>query len=105
MMKKLLTLLLALLVGAQVMPAFAQDGDSVVDMLAADGQGRFTTLVAALEAAGLAETLSADGDYTIFAPTNDAFDAAAAELGTTVTALMGNIDLLTQMLTYHVVAD
>lgn len=86
------------------MPLAAQSQNSLVDNLAADSTGQFTSLVAALEAAGLAETLSADGDYTLFAPTNDALDAAVEALGTTLPALLGDTELLTQILTYHVVA-
>ena len=48
------------------------------------GDSRFTTLVAALKAAGLVDALSGDGPFTVFAPTNDAFDA----LGDTVTDLL-----------------
>lgn len=104
-MKKLsLLMLLALLVGAFALPAAAQT-DNLVDALAADSEGQFTTLVAALEAAGLADTLSADGNYTLFAPTNAAFDGAVEQLGTSLEALMGDTDLLTQILTYHVVGD
>ena len=46
---------------------------SIVDIAVEDG--RFTTLVAAVEAAGLAETLSGEGEFTVFAPTDDAFAA------------------------------
>ena len=104
-MKKSVLMLLLLMLGLLAAPAMALDGDSLVDDLAGDSQGQFTTLVAALEAAGLAETLSAEGDYTVFAPTNDAFDAALEALGVSLDALLGDTDLLTQILTYHVVAD
>jgi uncharacterized surface protein with fasciclin (FAS1) repeats len=66
------------------------------------GNPEFSTLLAAVEAAGLAETLSGDGPYTVFAPT----DAAFAELpaGTLDTLLQpANQDQLTAILTYHVV--
>lgn len=104
-MKKSMLMLLAVLLGLLVVPVTAQDSNTLVDRLAADGSGQFTTLVSALEAAGLAETLSADGDYTLFAPTNDAFDAALGPLGLSLDELLGNTGLLTQILTYHVVAD
>lgn len=62
----------------------------------------FSTLVAAVEAAGLAETLSEPGPYTVFAPTNEAFEDLPAGL---VAALLlpENKEVLTQVLTYHVV--
>ena len=61
-----------------------------------------TTLVAAVQAAGLVETLQGEGPFTVFAPTNDAF--AALPAGTVDTLLMPeNKDMLTQVLTCHVV--
>lgn len=62
-----------------------------------------TTLVAAVKAAGLVETLSSKGPFTVFAPTNAAFDKLPA--GTVQTLLMPeNKDMLTKVLKYHVVA-
>ena len=62
-----------------------------------------TTLVAAVKAAGLVETLSGPGPFTVFAPTNAAFDKLPA--GTVDTLLKPeNKDQLTKILTYHVVA-
>lgn len=63
--------------------------------------GTFTTLAAALEAAGLVETLMGDGPFTVFAPTDDAF--AKLPEGT-VEALLADTEALTRILTYHVVA-
>jgi len=61
-----------------------------------------TTLVAAVEAAGLVETLQGEGPFTVFAPTNAAFDALPE--GTVETLLLPeNVDQLTQILTCHVV--
>ncbi len=61
-----------------------------------------TTLVAAVKAAGLVDTLAGDGPFTVFAPTNDAF--AALPAGTVDTLLKPeNKDKLTAILTYHVV--
>jgi uncharacterized surface protein with fasciclin (FAS1) repeats len=61
-----------------------------------------TTLVAAVQAAGLVETLQGAGPFTVFAPTNDAF--AALPEGTVDTLLMPeNKEMLTQILTCHVV--
>ena len=62
-----------------------------------------TTLVAAVKAAGLVETLSGPGPFTVFAPTNDAF--AKLPAGTVDTLVMPeNKAALTKILTYHVVA-
>jgi len=62
-----------------------------------------TTLVAAVKAAGLVETLEGDGPFTVFAPTNEAFDKLPA--GTVPTLLKPeNKAMLTKVLTYHVVA-
>lgn len=63
----------------------------------------FSTLVAAVTAAGLVETLSGEGPFTVFAPTNDAF--AKLPAGTVETLLLPESkDALTGILTYHVVA-
>jgi len=62
-----------------------------------------TTLVAAVQAAGLVETLSGAGPFTVFAPTNDAF--AKLPAGTVETLVMPeNKETLTKILTCHVVA-
>ncbi|EYD77635.1 hypothetical protein Rumeso_00801 [Rubellimicrobium mesophilum DSM 19309] len=62
-----------------------------------------TTLVAAVQAAGLVETLQGEGPFTVFAPTNEAF--AALPEGTVDTLLKPeNKEMLTQVLTCHVVA-
>ena len=63
--------------------------------------GNFTTLVAAVQAAGLEETLRGPGPFTLFAPTDDAFDALPD--GTVDFLLMPeNKDTLVDILTYHV---
>jgi uncharacterized surface protein with fasciclin (FAS1) repeats len=62
--------------------------------------GTFTTLVAAVKAADLADTLSGDGPFTVFAPTDDAF--AKLPEGT-VESLLANPDQLREILLYHVV--
>ncbi|MYG57655.1 MAG: fasciclin domain-containing protein, partial [Acidimicrobiia bacterium] len=66
------------------------------------GSGAFPTLVAAVQAAGLVETLSGPGPFTVFAPTEEAFAAALAALGMTAEELLGDTELLTAVLTYHV---
>ena len=62
--------------------------------------GSFTTLVAAVEAAGLVETLKGEGPFTVFAPTDEAF--AALPEGT-VDSLLADPEALAAILTYHVV--
>ena len=64
----------------------------------------FSILVEAVVAAGLASTLQREGPYTVFAPTNAAFAGLLAELNVTKDALLADTDLLTKVLTYHVVA-
>lgn len=67
------------------------------------GAGSFGTLVAAVEAAGLVETLKGEGPFTVFAPTDEAF--AALPAGTVDDLLKPeNKDKLVAVLTYHVVA-
>jgi uncharacterized surface protein with fasciclin (FAS1) repeats len=63
--------------------------------------GSFTTLVAAVKAAGLVETLSGPGPFTVFAPTDAAFAKLPAG---TVEALLADKEKLTSILTYHVVS-
>jgi branched-chain amino acid transport system substrate-binding protein len=74
---------------------------SIVDIAA--GNEAFSTLVAAVTAAGLGETLAGEGPFTVFAPTNDAFTAALTELGMEAADVLANTELLTGILTYHVV--
>ena len=81
----------------------AEEGPgTIVDV--AVGAGSFETLVAAVQAAGLVETLSGDGPFTVFAPTDEAFAAALDALGLTAEELLGDTETLTAILTYHVVA-
>ena len=61
-----------------------------------------STLEAAIRAAGLVETLRGAGPFTLFAPTNKAFEALFKELNLTAEQLLANKPLLTQVLTYHV---
>ena len=76
-------------------PAMADIVDTAV------GAGSFTTLVAAVEAAGLVDALKAEGPFTVFAPTDDAF--AAIDPATIEALLADPSGDLTQILTYHVV--
>ena len=68
----------------------------------AAGADDFTTLVAAVEAAGLVDTLSGPGPFTVFAPTDEAFAAALDALGITAEELLADTETLTSILTYHV---
>ena len=74
---------------------------TIVDVAAGDES--FSTLVAAVTAAGLVETLSGTGPFTVFAPTNDAFAALPAGVLDAL-LLPENKAVLTQILTYHVVS-
>lgn len=79
--------------------AMDQEASTIVEVAA--GDETFSTLVQAIEAAGLAETLSAEGAYTVFAPTNAAFEALPE--GTLDQLLQpDNQETLAQILTYHV---
>jgi uncharacterized surface protein with fasciclin (FAS1) repeats len=69
----------------------------------AQGAGTFETLVAAVTAADLVETLSGEGPFTVFAPTDDAF-AALPEGLLDALLLPENKGVLTEILTYHVVS-
>jgi uncharacterized surface protein with fasciclin (FAS1) repeats len=81
--------------------AVSAQSKSIVDI--AVGSPDHTTLVAAVKAAGLVETLSGNGPFTVFAPVNGAFDKLPA--GTVGTLLKPeNKTLLSKILTYHVVA-
>ena len=92
-MKKTL-IALALTVGA-TFTAMAQD---IVDT--AVKAGNFKTLVAAVQAAGLVDTLKGPGPFTVFAPTDEAF---AKIPKTTLDGLLADKAALTKVLTYHVV--
>lgn len=93
-----------------IAPAFAlehhkkgemKEAGTIVDVAAANDA--FTTLVAAVKAADLVETLSGEGPFTVFAPTNEAFDKLPD--GTVQTLLEPeNKQALQMVLTYHVVA-
>jgi uncharacterized surface protein with fasciclin (FAS1) repeats len=80
----------------------AEDGSgTIVDVAVANGS--FETLVAAVQAAGLVDTLSGEGPFTVFAPTDEAF-AALPEGLVDALLLPENIEVLKTILTYHVVS-
>ncbi|MEO0703114.1 MAG: fasciclin domain-containing protein [Pseudomonadota bacterium] len=102
-MKRRSVLKATAIVGLAVLAACApamDDGDDIVDIAASNED--FSTLVAAVTAAGLVETLKGDGPFTVFAPTNAAF--AKLPAGTVESLLEpANRDQLVSILTYHVV--
>jgi uncharacterized surface protein with fasciclin (FAS1) repeats len=107
---KLTAIALAAIVSAAALPAMAQVMVGGAPMYAskdiidnAVNSKDHTTLVAAVKAAGLVQTLKGPGPFTVFAPTNEAF--AALPAGTVDTLLKPeNKPALTKVLTYHVVA-
>jgi len=78
-------------------------GEATDIVAIASGNEDFSTLVAAVAAAGLVETLQGEGPFTVFAPTNEAFAALPAGLVDKL-LLPENKDLLVKILTYHVVS-
>ena len=100
-MKRMKAVLLLLATSFFVNSAMAQSKKDVVDVAA--GSKDHTTLVAAVKAAKLVETLKGAGPFTVFAPTNAAFDKLPK--GTVETLLKTeNIKTLSGILTYHVVS-
>lgn len=98
-MKKLIVSLFGLIALSSV--SFAQEKKDIVDTAVAAGS--FKTLVAAVKAAGLVDTLKGKGPFTVFAPTDEAF--AKLPAGTVEELLKPeNKAKLTDILTYHVVA-
>lgn len=78
--------------------------DTVLDVAA--GNEDFSTLAAAVEAAGLQDALAdPDATLTVFAPTNQAFEAALDALGLTAEELFADTETLTSILTYHVLGE
>ncbi len=102
------------LIAALTLSACSSDSEETMDTAAEEttvgtivdvavGAGNFTTLVAAVTAADLVETLSGEGPFTVFAPTDEAF-AALPEGVLDALLLPENKALLAQILTYHVVS-
>ena len=100
--KLLPVVLIVALLAVGVTSAFAaparQGENTIVDIAVSDG--RFTSLVAALQQAELVDTLNGEGPFTVFAPTDDAFAALPAG---TLDSLFADIPALQSVLTYHVV--
>ncbi|MGL4738513.1 MAG: fasciclin domain-containing protein [Cellulosilyticaceae bacterium] len=100
-MKKKISLLLATMMLFAVMQVgvWAKPNKNIVEIATSDPQ--FSTLVTALQAAGLVDTLQGEGPFTVFAPTNEAF--AKLPAGTLNTLLKPeNKQMLVDILTYHV---
>ncbi|GAB4370744.1 MAG: fasciclin domain-containing protein [Acidobacteriota bacterium] len=100
-MKRSLLILAALgtlLAAPVVAGGYGQSRKDIVDT--AISAGSFDTLVAAVKAAGLVETLRSEGPFTVFAPTDEAFARIPADK---LQALLADKDALTRVLTYHVV--
>ncbi|KAA3641946.1 MAG: fasciclin domain-containing protein [Armatimonadetes bacterium] len=76
---------------------------SVLDLAIEAGQ--FSTLIAAIDAAGLADTLEGEGPFTVLAPTDAAFAEAFEALGIEASDLLADTDTLTAILTYHVIGQ
>ena len=94
------TMLAAIAIVPLTLGAVGAKAADIVDT--AVSAGKFETLVAAVKAAGLVDTLKGDGPFTVFAPTDEAFDKLPA--GTVENLLKPeNKDTLVAVLTYHVV--
>jgi uncharacterized surface protein with fasciclin (FAS1) repeats len=97
-----LMLIGAVAFGWAAIPAGAVKGGAKMDVVdTAVAAGNFKTLAAALQAAGLVETLKGAGPFTVFAPTDEAFAKLPAG---TVEALLKDKEKLTKILLYHVVS-
>jgi uncharacterized surface protein with fasciclin (FAS1) repeats len=107
-------LVAAALAAVMALSACSSDSDSASESMAEEttvgtivdvavGAGNFSTLVAAVTAADLVETLSGTGPFTVFAPTDEAFAALPAGVLDAL-LLPENKAVLSQILTYHVVA-
>ncbi|MBI1259307.1 MAG: DUF4397 domain-containing protein [Chloroflexi bacterium] len=81
----------------------APERPDLITLLKNDADGRFTTLVAAIEASGAEKLLGDAGPFTLLAPTNDAFDALFAQTGMTADQLLADRATLTKVLLYHVI--
>lgn len=101
MKKIIVVLLLTIVLAALVSPALADTMQTQKNIVqTASDAGQFKTLVTAIKAAGLTDTLSTGGPYTVFAPNDVAFDKLPAG---TVQSLVNDKPKLTNILKYHVV--
>ena len=116
-MKRRLSFFALLLAFAMIVAACSSDSDdtttttttepaadtSVLDLAIEAGQ--FSTLIAAIDAAGLGETLAGEGPFTVLAPTDAAFESAFEALGITAEELLADTETLTAILLYHVLGE
>ena len=101
MIKKLLASMLVAAIAPLAFVSTARAADkTIVETAAANPD--FSTLVKAVKAAGLADTLSGPGPFTVFAPTNEAFAKIPADK---LNAVLADKELLTKILMAHVVKD
>ena len=114
-MKKRFSLIALIAVFALVVAACSSDSEETTTTTVADETtsvldlaveaGQFSTLIAAIDAAGLNETLEGEGPFTVLAPTDAAFEAAFEALGITAEELLADTDTLTEILLYHVLGQ
>ena len=84
--------------------AAPEAGNTIADIVTSNPD--FSTLLAAVQAAGLTDALAdPNATLTVFAPTNAAFEAALSALGITADDLLANTELLTAILSYHVLPE
>ncbi|MFT4309697.1 MAG: fasciclin domain-containing protein [Candidatus Woesearchaeota archaeon] len=106
-MKKHVAIPLAvLMIGIMATPILAMRGPTIVDTALAvnDESGEFSILIAALQAEGkLINQLMRNGQYTVFAPTDEAFLDLFVEIGKTPGEVLADKELLSSVLGYHVV--
>ena len=89
----------AMLVSANVLAYQGNEAEPNILEVAA-GAGQFTTLLTAIEEAGLSDALAGEGPFTVFAPTDEAFAAIPED---DLAAILADQETLTAILTYHVV--
>ena len=116
-MRKRLSFFALLLAFAMIVAACSSDSDDTTTTTAAEPvadtsvldlaieAGQFSTLIAAIDAAGLSETLQGEGPFTVLAPTDAAFEAAFEALGITAEELLADTETLTAILLYHVLGQ
>ncbi|MEL6148657.1 MAG: fasciclin domain-containing protein [Chloroflexota bacterium] len=102
-MKRLFTLLLLVLLATTALSAHAQNEFNIINALERDPDQRFTSLLTALENAGLTALLEG-GEFTLLAPTNGSFRTLADRLEITEGALLADAELMGEVLPYHVLS-